>query len=1483
MNLTLPQQDVYFEQLLYPTEPIYNIGAKVEIKGALNHSCIQKAYKKLIDQHDAYRGIIKKRENELVSFVIKESHDTVLGFVDFSDDPEAEKQANLYMQNEFVKPFDLFDQQLLHKFTLVKVSDTFHYFFSVYHHIITDGWGTSLMFQRLVQNYNEYVKFGEVSTEYPYTYKVFAEDDLTYQNSGDYKKDKDYWLERFKQLPENLFAAKDKSIDSNRSSRKELLIKRTVYNQLNSLSSQYKTSTFHILLGLLYVYFGRKHQQNDLIIGLPVLNRGKSIFKKTVGLFMGVSPLRIRLRWESTFLEVIQQVKQQLRQDYRHQRFPIGKLIQELDVFNEKNRLFNMTLSYEKQNYSTKFLDTSTRVIPLSHMAERVALALYIREFEDTEDVRIDFDYNLNYFNENEITALVSHFGFLLKAVIQNFECKINGLNYLPSDEKALLIHKFNATKHSFPKHRSVFHLFEEQVKKTPDTIAISDGSQEYTFSELYDLSNNVAHDINSRGPTQKPIGLLLDRSVDMVVVMLGILKSGRVFIALDPIFPKERILYILKSSETDLIITNQSETDYKNTDLSAEIISYSEIRKRFTYDIPETEIIAHSESTAYVIYTSGSTGTPKGVEVKHASFINFLLSMKQSPGIASSDVVYAVTTFSFDISLLEIFLPLISGARVHIASSETLSDPYAIIQELVAVKASFIQGTPSFYQMLINAGWKGNPKLKILCGGDLLATHLAKEILSISKEVWNMYGPTETTIWSSIKRILLPEDASNIGKPISNTRFYILDSFKNILPIGAIGTLYIAGNGLAKGYFNDKKRTDQKFIPDPFYSHVKMYNTGDLAKWNTLGEIEFIGRDDNQVKIRGYRVELGEIEAKINEIEGISSSVVVTTQTDENEITLVAYVRAMKPKMETSYILSTLQKSLPNYMIPYTIVFLDKFPLTANKKIDRKNLSNRKIGKSFSKSLKVASTPLEIKLSKFFDEVLKLKGQISITDSFFRLGGHSLMAVRLIGLIQKELNFNTSLKDIFDFPTVELLARHLEGKKAEKMDQIEVVPEQAFYPLTFPQYAIWLASLQRERSIAYNMFAGYNINGVIHIKNLERAFHVVIDKYEILRTSFVEYQGQPLQKINAFGDVEFSIDEFSFESRNEFKNALELYANQEIDITSKTLLRIGIFQNYEGQKVILVVTHHIMMDGWSIEVMIKDVLLAYNAMLNNEEVDLGVLPVQFKDYASWENNRISKNVEIEEQFWMDYLNGYTHKYLIPYDRANSNKKNKGAFYSFQWEATFHEQLNMVAIEHNVTLHTLLITAFTIMIFKTQGHDDVLVGTINSGRGSLEALYNQIGMFVKTVPLRSKLYEEQTLYELLHQSQQTLLMVDTHQDVPQNVFSKIDLEAIFVLQNPTFNYEKICINKALSLDITNIDTRFNRLPMMINVSINDAILSGSVYYDSDKYSNDTIDLTIERLKKVLEQIIEKPKCIIGDIDSELVFEQQEAIEINFNF
>ena len=1485
MKLSLPQQDVYFEQLMYPDDPIYNIGAKISIKGTIVFDALNEAYKMLINQHDSYRSILRETEEGPIMHIL-EKQDSDLEYVDFSAFDDAEEQADGFMQNTFQKPFKLQAGKLLHHFILVKVAEKHHYLFSVYHHIITDGWGTSLMFQRLVKNYNELIIAQKITTEYPYTYQDFVKDDQEYFLSEEYQKDKTYWTEKFKNLPEGIFEKLENSGKPNQSKRKEIFIKRAVYNQLTQVGKEAGGSTFHVILGILYLYFGRKHQNKDFAIGLPVLNRGKAIFKRTVGLFMGVSPLRIPLNFENSFEELVKTIRQELRKDYRHQRFPLGKLIKALDIFQDKERLFNITLSYEKQNYADHFADTETRVIPLSHHSERVALAIYIREFDESEDVKIDFDYNVNYFNENTISSVTAHFQRLLSEVIGDIKQPLSRYQYITEKEKETLLVDFNDTKYDYPEEATLIDFFKNQVNKNPYKFALVDEGKMYAYQDLDRISDRLASylqktsgDTSDEGQSA-PVAVLMNRSADLVATFLGILKSGRAYIPLDPSFPKERLEYILDHSGVQQIIGTENlknKFQFKQKFIAIELLLSDQ------ESVPPIKIEKiSSTTTAYIIYTSGSTGNPKGVVISHKALLNFLISMQRQPGIQQEDYFFSVTTPSFDISMLEFFVPLISGATAYIASQKLLSDPLAVVDQMKALAPTIIQATPSFYQMLYNAGWKGDQGLKILCGGDLLSETLAAKLLKTNLELWNMYGPTETTIWSGCKKINKATEASNIGKPIHNTGFYILDEGLQLLPIGSTGTLYIGGDGLAQGYYKNDQLTNEKFIANPFEPAKKIYDTGDLGKWNEEGEILFLGRNDLQVKIRGYRIELGEIETKLNQIEEIKSSVVIAQKKEHQDAVLIAYVISENEWFDSERAINLLRETLPGYMIPHVIIRLKEFPMTLNKKIDRKTLEARKIANEKElNSSEIPETELEIRLSHYFKGVLGIKEEIGLNDNFFRLGGHSLSAVKLINIINEQLHYKLTLKDIFDYPSVKTIVQSLGRKEVQRIITIPRIEKQPHYAITPAQYNIWLAALQEEKSIAYNMSAAFKIKGEIDKIVLEKIFLELFKKYEVLRSNFVEIAGIPKQKITPEEEVSLSIDEI-ISLDNELIETIGGYTNAAFDLENETLLKIALVHEKRKPSYLIFTTHHIILDGWSLEILIREVLDRYKALTKEAKKPDAELPFQFKDYAAWHLKEQECTAEKSLAFWGKYLNHYEWKQTIPFDNEFPSKQNTGATFDFVCSSVKLIELNKMAQEYKVSLHSLLVGAFKMLIYKLFGHEDICIGTLNSGR-TLPALQDQLGMFVKTLPLRTHINPEWSFKELLLLTHKSILQIDAHQYIPEDVQKTLRLDMIVTVENPSLNYKHINLNEKVQLDLCPLNAVYSRLPLLIRMNAGEEYLSGAIDYNPGNFESATMELLSLKFEKLLTEIIKHPDKAMNLINIDLEIEKAKTIDISFDF
>ncbi len=1468
MKLTLPQQDIFFEQLLYPDMPIYNIGAKIEIKGEINFSTFQRAYIEMIGQHDAYRSFLSEKDG-LPVINIRSGEPRTLEFIDFSDRTDAVAVADDYIQKEFLLPFNLLKDPFLYRFVLVKCHQNLYYLFSVYHHIITDGWGTSLMFQRLSKNYNDLLNFDEVQEQYSYEYKKFITDDQEYQNSEAYQKDKQYWAERYRDLPQVVFSKKDTAHKNHASSeRHELIVKREDYNRFIELGEKHNFSTFHSLLGILFFYFGRISYSDDFAIGIPVLNRSSKVFKKTVGLFMGVSPLRMKLNYENSLTDLIEDTKKQLMADYRHQRYPLGKIIQDLKLYNEKEKLFNLAFSYEKQNYADHFEGTVTTVLPLTNKAERVALAIYVREFDDKENIKIDFDYNTAYFDERTIIQCTEHISHLMVNIQTLADKPLKNISFLSGEEEKQLF-SFNEKVIKIKQdghEQTLIDLFSRRVLEFPDKEAIADGALSLSYTEVDRISSQVAHFILNNYASENVIAVLLNRSALMVCTLLGIMKAGKAYIPLDPEFPESRLQYIVENSEARHLISDEK--------IPVELTGINKISLHniLEHSHEAAEKSVGSEDTAYVIYTSGSTGNPKGVEIGHDSLLNLLKSISLWPGMNAGDKLFSVTTYSFDISILEFFTPLINGATLYIADENILKNPIATIQEIAQVSPSVIQATPSFFRRLIRFGWVPDSGLKILCGGDVLSNGLIEELLPHCNEMWNMYGPTETTIWSSIKKIEKNTSPQNIGSPIAETSFYILDEDLNLLPINSIGDIYIGGKGLAKGYYHNEQLTSDRFIKNPFRKRGLIYKTGDVGKWNETGEIIFLGRSDHQVKINGYRIELGDIENHLSTIENIEDSVVVVNEYD-GEKNLVAYVKT-RAEINIPGIYDKLNSDLPYYMVPQFIFSVEDFPLTPNKKIDRQLLSAKELPFLPEDGCKrtVDDDLLIDKLKVIWKEVLHLRNDIQLEDNFFELGGHSILVTKLTNLVNKNFSVHLLMKDVFENPDLYSLYRFI-LKKKNKHEVIPAASVQAVYKATPTQKNIWLACQRKEVSPAFNMFMEFDVTGNIDVVLLEKSVQSMISTNEILRTNFALHDNTVCQKINAFGNVHFSLEMKEVDNEADYKYLVNQYIGFCFDLERELLLKFMILKIGERYKI-LFLTHHIIFDGISTELFIKQLMSVYN---NSSFV---IIPagteIQFKDYSHWynQNTDIGKN----NLFWEKYVEGYQYEPFLKKE-VSVPENYKGNLFTVSLDSSLSGRLNDLSREKKTTPYLLMLTSLLVLLNNISRQSDICIATVDSGR-SVPQVQSLLGVFIKSLLLRVKLGEE-PFTEILRKVTYEFLEVNKYEEVSNNNFLKHNVDIMFVAQNPDFSYHMMDGFSDFSIQSVEQDSVFNKFPVIMNVINDGDHIHIDVSYNKSLYK----EHIIKDFSKTYIDFLKHILSLNSELDSGYkdFFYAKNSLDIDFDF
>lgn len=772
--------------------------------------------------------------------------------------------------------------------------------------------------------------------------------------------------------------------------------------------------------------------------------------------------------------------------------------------------------------------------------------------------------------------------------------------------------------------------------------------------------------------------------------------------------------------------------------------------------------------NVAYTLYTSGSTGKPKGVTVNHTSVVNFLSSMTKVPGFKKEDSLLSVTTYIFDISVLEFFLPLVNGGTVVMTTREQSRDAFQLMDLIRQHRPSVMQATPSTWKMLLEVGWEGDPQLRVLCGGESIGKSLAEQLIAKAGAVWNMYGPTETTIWSTVNQLIKPEDALSIGKPIDNTCVYILDEEKNLVPIGVLGEIVIGGKGVAKGYYKRETLTAERFIVSPFSKKDRLYRTGDVGKWKADGTIYFLGRLDNQVKIRGHRIEMGEIEFHLLQHEQIKDALVIASNELDVEKKLVAYIifeQTVSPFDLNSYLI----KSLPEYMLPSFYIPMVSFPRTANGKINRNALPPYHQQLS-NPDVKMPGNQMEQSIAAIWQEVLMLD-KISIKDNFFASGGHSLRAVTVMSRMVKELGVEIELRDIFNNPTVEMLAQVVRDKAKRTYISIPLASKSSHYDLSRAQLRFWLLEQDIENKGAYNIPAALRIRGNFDSVALEAAIQQLVYRHEGLRTSFRKVQNEPKQFIHAADSFHIAVKytdlRANVDGHRRVNQIVASDVREGFDLANEPLLRVHLIQTEEENYVALFILHHIIADRWSIDLIVKEIMDSYENHLVGKQPKAPDR-VQYKDYSDWHNQLLkSEYMSRQEQYWVNIFRTLPEQIALPVKHVESDRK--GFETTFYGKLTLEETLliKQTCVNENTTIYLFILTAFKILLSKISGQEDIAVGTAVAARSHSD-LETVIGVFVNTVLIRSQPLSEKTFRSYLADVMSVSFDAFNNQEFPFN-------------------------------------------------------------------------------------------------------------------
>ncbi|MGB7332615.1 MAG: amino acid adenylation domain-containing protein, partial [Terriglobales bacterium] len=879
------------------------------------------------------------------------------------------------------------------------------------HHIVCDGWSTNVLLDELPKIYNA-LNRGESSTiasilPAPMSFATYSKSQSEFLNGPEGATVEKFWLDQFRQPAPLLDLPTDRprpAVKEFKGATYRARIGADTYNAIKKLGAKQKCTLFVTLLSGFQILLSRLSGQDDIVVGIPTA--GQSLLEDAVlvGHCVNFIPLRGKPVADSTAAQFLAQMKETVLAGYDHQNYTYGRLVRKLQIPRDPSRLPLTEVQFNLERVGGDMTFDGFQAEADPNPKSFVNFDIFLNVVESKDGLMLDCDYNTGLFDESTIARWLSHYETLLLGMVENADQSISRLPLLNQADRRQLAIDWNQTAADYPRSLCVHQLFELQAKKTPDVIAAAFESEQLSYRDLDRRANQLANYLRSTGV--KPgvmVGVFVERSLDMIVALLGVMKAGGAYVPMDPTYPAERISFVLNDASVPVLLTQESLFKTVNVGAARHVFLDTEWTTiaQCPSDAPPSAPAA--DDLAYVIYTSGSTGKPKGVEIPHRAVVNLLLSMSKRPGLKANDTLLAVTTLSFDIAGLELFLPLAVGAKLVIASREAAADGNLLLSRIVSSGTTVMQATPVTWKLLIEAGWEGKPALKVLCGGEAFPRDLANELVRRAQSVWNMYGPTETTIWSSTLEVKAGDGPVPIGPPIDNTQFYVLDAAQQLVPIGVAGELYIGGDGLARGYFHRPELTAEKFVADPFRSNassntnVRMYKTGDLVRRTPDGAIEFLGRLDHQVKLRGFRIELGEIETALARYPGVREAVVIVREDIPGDKRLVAYVTSEQQAITVATVREALTGKLPNYMLPSAVVRLDAMPLTPNGKIDCKALPAPDTGRAARQKEFVAPrTEQEKTLAAIWAEVLHLE-RVGIQDNLFELGADSLHIFQIV------------------------------------------------------------------------------------------------------------------------------------------------------------------------------------------------------------------------------------------------------------------------------------------------------------------------------------------------------------------------------------------------------------------------------------------------------------------------------------------------------
>ncbi len=1471
-NLSAPQKSILLTEQFYNGTSINNIGGGIIVHEALDFKLFQEAIYNFVKYHDSFRIRLKQTSSGVKQY-IEDFSEFDITFVDLKDEQEvADLDKKILYQ-----PISIFEEPLF-EFTIFRFPNNHGGYVIKMHHLISDAWTSGLLCRKIMHEYSNLLNHEDDGCSKKFSYINYLETEENYFASPKFEKDKLYWAEKFStvpnavSLPSMTDTSNEFSCEANRSS---FVIPKKDMEQISEYCTNHCVSVFNFFMAILSTYLSKINDTEDFVIGTPILNRCNVNEKNTAGMFINIAPLRICLESKSTFVDLISSIAKDSMGLLRHQKYPYQNILEDLRKKDSSiPNLYNIVLSYQITRSNNEcHIPYDTRWSFNGCTADDLDMHLY--DMDEQGILNVAYDYKISKYTYIDIENMHKRLMHMIKQVLKSGDIELKDIEIVTPEEKHKILVEFNNTAADYPKDKTIVDLFEEQVEKTPDNVAVVFEDQKLTYRELNEKANQLAWYLKEKQSIKNEdfVSIILNRSIDLIIGILGVVKCGATYVAIDPDYPKDRINYMLENCHSKLVIVNNSTCNIPNQSIN--IINISE---KSLINFPVFHNLNHiilPTNLLYIIYTSGSTGVPKGVSIEHKNVINLLTGLKKLIDFSSNKSMLSVATVCFDMFVLELWGSLLNGMRLVIANEQQQKMPSLLNKLCLQEKINILQTTPSRFNLLLD-----NNETECFCifsdiiiGGETVPMDLLKKLEKFENlKIHHMYGPTETTVWSTGINNPSSNDIT-IGVPLLNTQVYILDKHYHLCPIYSVGEICISGDGVGKGYFNNKKLTQDKFIKHPFISNKILYRTGDLGYFKPNGEIVCLGRIDNQIKLRGFRVELDEIENTILQFPNVKKCIVCKKILDDKREILCAYYTEVSP-ISISNLRKELQKKLPTYMIPHFFIKLKTMPYTLNGKIDINSLPLPSLDTTKDRNIVEPRNEVDTLIINFLKKMLPLNS-ISIEDSLFELGSDSLTIINLCILLNNKLHIQLTVKDIFNHQTILNLSNYINTIQENTIIMnIKPAKPQDFYPASSAQKRIYYASkADHEKSILYNVPGALVFDTVPDIEKLKSCFEILFERHESLRTYFEIKNDDIVQKIAP--NINFKLEIQTSTSTN--TDYLLRQFIKPFNLAKAPLFRATLVIQNNESATLLIDMHHSISDGSSVSILLDELSKLYNGRTLQEN------PITYKDFSEWENSHfMSSQFKENEKFWFEHFQGELPVLNMPTTFARPTTQSfEGNSFHFQIDKKLNNRITKLSKELGITPYMFLLATYYILLYKYTNQEDIIIGTPVSGR-DLPELSNLVGMFVNSLPMRAGIKSTLSFKTFLNNIKKMCLDSFEHQDYPLDfLVNKLNLkrntnrsplfDTMFIYQSmgaPMLHFKNI---QTTYVEAKNTISKFD---FSLEIIPNKENLNLRFEYCTKLFDEDFIEKLAHRYLKILSDVTNDVTTKISDI--EMISEEEKT-------